>query len=156
MPIRATVTVENTLDRSAFERGLGAESGIRGATVDAVVDTKVASLALPQDVVDHLALRRQGTARVRRFGLEVRPLAGPLTLRIGDRSMVSDCIVGPPGSEAVIGLTVLTYLDLAEDPTSGKLTPRHPEWTLSVRPARRRGAETDGTPSESENGVACA
>ena len=140
MRIRADVTVENTWDRGAFERGLGAESDIRGATVDAVVDAKVATLALPQDVVDHLALRRQGTARVRRFGLEVRPLAGPLTLRIGDRSMVSYCIVGPPGSEPVIGLAVLTYLDLAEDPTSGKLTPRHPEWTLSARPARRRRA----------------
>jgi hypothetical protein len=112
MPIRADVTVENTSDRLAFERGLGAESDIRGATVDAVVDTKVATLALPQDVVDHLVLRRQGAARVRRFGLEVRPLAGPLTLRIGDRWMTADCIVGPPGSEPVIGLTVLTYLDL--------------------------------------------
>ena len=88
MPIRADVTVENTWDRRAFERGLGAKDDIRGATVDAVVDTKVATLALPQDVVDYLALPRQGTARVRRFGLEVRPLAGPLTLRIGDRSMV--------------------------------------------------------------------
>jgi len=37
----------------------------------------------------------------------------------------------------VIGLTVLTYLDLAEDLMSGKLTPRHPEWTLSVRSVRR-------------------
>ena len=39
MPIRAGVTVENTWDRLALERGLGAESDIRRATDDAVVDT---------------------------------------------------------------------------------------------------------------------
>ena len=144
MPIRASVTVENTWDRDAFERGLGGESEIRRATVDAVVDTRVITLALPQDVVEHLALRRAGTALVKRAGLEERPLAGPLTLWIGDRSMVAECIVGPRGSEPVIGLTVLTYLDLAEDPTSGKLAPRHPEWTLAVRQASRPGADRAG------------
>ena len=143
MPIRADVTFENTSDRSTFELGLGADRDIRGATVDAVVDTQVAALALPQDVVDHLALRRRGTPRVRRFGPEIRLLAGPLTLRTGGRSMVSDCIVGPPGSEPAIGSTVLTYLDLVEDQTSGKLTPRHPEWTLSVR---RRGIVAQRVP----------
>jgi len=146
MPIRADVTVEHAWDRSVFERRLGAESDIRRTTVDAVVDTKVATLALPQDVADRLALRRRGTARVRRFGLEIRPLAGPLTLWIGDRWMTTNCIVGPPGTEPVIGLTVLTSLDLVEDPTSGELRPRHPEWTSSVRPVGRRRLATSSAP----------
>ena len=94
--------------------------------------------------MDHLALRREGTALVRHARLEERPLAGPLTLRVGDRSMVAECIVGPPESEPVIGLTVLTYLDLAEDPTSGRLTPRHPKWTLKMKPASRHGALRPG------------
>ena len=41
-----------------------------------------------------------------------RPLAGPVTVRIGNRAMVTDCIVGPARSETVIGEVVLKRLDL--------------------------------------------
>ena len=55
---------------------------------------------------------------------EERPVAGPLTIRIGNRFMSTDCIVGPPLSEPLIGQIVLEALDLIADCTNRTLTPR--------------------------------
>ena len=33
--------------------------------------------------------------------------AGPVTIRIGDRQTLMDCLIGPPGTEPVVGSTVL-------------------------------------------------
>ena len=87
---------------------------------------------LPQNVVERLGLDRQGTAFVtyadeRR---DERPLAGPVSVGIGDRRMVTECIVGPPLSEPLIGQVVLERLDLIADCAHQTLTPRHPDYPL--------------------------
>ena len=97
-------------------------------TVEALVDTTTIPLVLPQDVVDELELRYEGSAYVagtdgRR---EQRRLAGPVTVRIGDRSTTTDCLVGPAGSQAVVGHVVLAMLDLVVD-EAGTLRPRDPD-----------------------------
>lgn len=130
--IRADVTLENPGDRDYFRRGHGQESEIRRSTIDAVVDTGAVTLMLPQNVVERLGLEQQGTAFVtyadeRR---EERPLAGPVTVRIGNRSMSTDCVVGPPLSEPLIGQVVLEVLDLIADCTNRTLTPRFPDYPL--------------------------
>jgi hypothetical protein len=43
---------------------------------------------------------------------------------IGDRKMKSDCLVGPPGSEPLVGQLVMESLDLIPDPVKRTLTPR--------------------------------
>lgn len=55
---------------------------------------------------------------------EELPVAGPLTIHIGNRFMSTDCIVGPPLSEPLIGQIVLEALDLLADCTKRTLTPR--------------------------------
>ena len=130
--IHADVTLENPGDRDHFRRGCGRESDIRRSTIDAVVDTGAVTLVLPQDVVERLGLEQRGTAFVscadeRR---EERPLAGPVTVRIGNRSMSTDCVVGPPLSEPLIGQIVLEALDLIADCTNRTLTPRYPDYPL--------------------------
>ena len=57
-------------------------------------------------------------------------MAGPVTVRIGDRSMRTDCLVGPPGSEVLIGQVVLETLDLIADSANRRLTPRTPDYPL--------------------------
>ena len=57
---------------------------------------------------------------------EQRRLAGPVTVRIGDRSTATDCLVGPAGSQAVVGHVVLAMLDLVAD-EAGTLRPRDPD-----------------------------
>ena len=115
--IHADVRLENAGDREYFRRGDRAEADIRHSTVDGVVDTGAVTLVLPQNIVERLGLETQGTAFVtyadeRR---EERPLAGPVVVRIGNRSMTMDCIVGPPLSEVLIGQVVLERLDLIAD-----------------------------------------
>ena len=77
-----------------------------------------------RDHLKRLGLQTQGTPFVtyadeRR---EERPLAGPVVVQIGNRSMTMDCIVGPPLSEVFIGQVVLERLDLIADCTNRTLT----------------------------------
>ena len=118
--------LENPIDRGVFERGYGKESDIRRTSVKAVVDTGAVMLMLPQNVVERLGAALSGTVIVtyadeRR---EERPTAGPFTLRLCNRSMPLDCVVGPPLSEPLIGQIVLERLDLIADCTNRILIPR--------------------------------
>lgn len=60
--IRTEVTLENAADRWLVRHGHATEPEVRHTTVDGIVDTRVATLRLPQNVVERLGLRRQGTA----------------------------------------------------------------------------------------------
>ena len=114
--ITVNVTLENPIDRGVFERGDGEESAIRRSSLDAIVDTGAVMLVLPQNVVERLGLEIRQQAG--------RRLAGPLTIRIGNRFMSTDCVVGPPLSEPLVGQIVLEALDLIADCTNRTLTPR--------------------------------
>ena len=118
--------LENPIDRGVFERGYGKESDIRRTSVRAGVDTGAVMLMLPQNVVERLGAAVSGTVIVtyadeRR---EKRRTAGPLTLRLCNRSMPADCVVGPPLSEPLIGQIVLDRLDLLAERTNRVLVPR--------------------------------
>jgi len=130
--IRTEVRLENEGDREHFLRGGCNESDIRQTTVEGIIDTGALTLMLPQNVVERLGLRNKGTAFIsyadeRR---EERPLAGPVSVRIGNRTMVTDCIVGPPLSEPLIGQVVLERLDLIADCANRTVTPRYPDYPL--------------------------
>lgn len=84
----------------------------QGMEIDALVDTSAVMTLLPEDLVDTLGLERNGK------------VALPLKLTVGDRSMITDCLVGPPQCEALIGQLVLERLDLIIDPLKKKLMPR--------------------------------
>lgn len=134
--IRAEMRLENTGDREHFRRGGCPEAHVRRATVEGIVDTGAVTLLLPENVVERLGLREEGTVLVtyaddRR---DERPLAGPVSVRIGNREMVTSCIVGPAESEVLIGQIVLEMLDLIADCRNRTLTPRHPDYpTLALR-----------------------
>ena len=55
---------------------------------------------------------------------EERPVAGAVTIKIGKRFMNTDCIVGPPLSEALIGQVIMEELDLIPDCQKQTLSPR--------------------------------
>ena len=124
--IAVNIELENPEDRGFFERGHGQESDIRRTSIEAIVDTGAVMLVLPQNVVERLGVRTRRTAIVtyadeRR---EERPVAGPLTIHVCNRFMSTDCVVGPPLGEALIGRIVLEALDLIADCTKRILTPR--------------------------------
>jgi hypothetical protein len=118
--------LENFGDRVLQRRGYLSEEKVRRLTVKAVVDTGAVMLVLPQDVVDTLGLETQRTVIVAYADerKEERPVAGAVTLRIGTRMMTTECVVGPPLSEPLIGQVILEELDLIADCQKRKLIPR--------------------------------
>ena len=124
--IVVSVQLENAVDRALQRRGALPETQVRQLVVEAVVDTGVVMLVLPQDVVHKLGLTTQRSVLVRYADerTEERPVAEIVTLTIGDRTMTTECIVGPPLSEPLIGQIVLERLDLLADCQHRQLTPR--------------------------------
>ena len=105
------------------------------ATVEGVVDTGAVSVAIPDEIATQLGLRHWGTRTVvyadeRR---EQRPVTD-VTIEIGNLATRTEAIVGPAGSEVLIGQLVLEALDLIADCRKGTLAPRHPEGpVLAIR-----------------------
>lgn len=124
--ISVRTELENVVDRVNWEDGRIPESAIRSYELDATVDTGAVMLVLPQNVVEKLGLKNRRTVIVSYADerKEERPVAGPLTIRLGDRFMTTDCIVGPPLSEPLIGQIVLEELDLLADCGNRTLLPR--------------------------------
>ena len=124
--IVVAVQLENAIDRALQRRGALPESQVRQLTVQAVVATGAVMLVLPQEVVHKLGLTEQRTVLVRYAveRTEERPVAEIVTLTIGDRTMTTECIVGPPLSEPLLGQIVLERLDLLADCQNQQLTPR--------------------------------
>ena len=133
--IVVNVGLENYVDRRILERGIGGDP-VRATRLDGIVDTGAIMLVLPQNVVDRLGLDSIRTAIVtyadeRR---EERPVAGPVAIEVCGRAMVTECLVGPPLSEALIGQIVLEGLDLIADCANRTLAPRTPDYpTLKVK-----------------------
>lgn len=133
--IRTSVTLENSGDREILVRGLGVEADVRRTTVEGVVDTGAVTLVIPEEIATELGLRHWGTRTVvyadeRR---EERPVTD-VTIEIGDLATRTEAIVGPAGSEILIGQTVLEVLDLIADCRNRTLAPRHPEGpVLAIR-----------------------
>jgi len=120
------IELENYADRLLVARGHLEPGAVRGARVRVLTDTDAVMMVLPEDLVDALGLERWDRVMVtyadeRR---EQRDTAGPLLVRVGRRRMVTECVVGPPGSEPLLGQIVLERLDLLVDPREGRLVPR--------------------------------
>lgn len=124
--ITVRAELENVVDRVNWEEGRIQESEIRTYKLDATVDTGAVMLVLPQNVVEKLGVknRRKVIVSYADDRKEERPVAGPLTIKLADRFMTTDCVVGPPLSEPLIGQIVLEELDLLADCTNRKLIPR--------------------------------
>ncbi|MBI4376275.1 MAG: aspartyl protease family protein [Elusimicrobia bacterium] len=124
--IRAKVHLENHDDRVLFKVGRIMEKEIRAKEIEAVVDTGAVMNLLPQDLVEALGLETIGRTVVtlandQRIELNV---AGHATLTVAGRSWLTDCLVGPPGCEILLGQLVMERLDLIVDPLRRTLTPR--------------------------------
>ena len=120
------IELENSADRDFFERGHGSEGEIRGETISAVADTGAVMLALPEDVVDRLGLRE--VSRIATTYADGRrgelPVVGPVSIRIGNRRMLTEALVIPSGADPLVGQIVLERLDLIADSLNQRLSPR--------------------------------
>lgn len=132
--VHVTIDLENTNDADNAEAGLVPAGSVRRYSTRSLVDTGAVMLVLPEDVVDHLGLKRRGKTVVS-FADERKvdwDLAGPVTVRVGNRQGIFECLVGPPTSEPLFGQILLERLDLLVDPLHQQLTVR-PESPLLPR-----------------------
>lgn len=124
--VRTKVLLENEADSVLASAGYISKDKVRRLEVDALVDTGAVMTLLPQEVVEKLGLELDGNVIVTLADdrkIELRK-ARFLSLTIGDRQMDTNCLVGPPQSEPLIGQIVMESLDLIVDPLQRRLTPR--------------------------------
>jgi clan AA aspartic protease len=125
--IRVKAKLENEVDRMLCKRGYIKDAEVRSFEIDALVDTGAVLVLLPQDLVEKLGLEMNEKVVVtlaKDQKVELPRARGGITLTIGDRSMTTDCLVGPPTCEPLIGQIVLESLDLIPDPIKKTLVPR--------------------------------
>ena len=124
--VRASVMLENGDDRSLARRGALAAAEVRRIEADLLVDTGAVLILLPQDMVEALGLGAMDKVVVTLANDQKveMPMAGPLVLTAVGRTMHTDCLVGPPRCEPLLGQVALERLDLIVDPTKCQLTVR--------------------------------
>lgn len=124
--IKVKIELENAAERYWALKKKIPENKVGRYQMDAIVDTGAVMLALPQEVVEELKLEVFRTVVVTYADerKEERPVAGPVIIKTGKRFMNTDCIVGPPLSEALIGQVILEELDLIPDCQKQTLNPR--------------------------------
>jgi predicted aspartyl protease len=124
--VRAKLILENQGDRVLAEAGHLDGASVRRVELDALVDTGAVMTLLPQDVVEALGLPLDGRIIVTLANddkIEL-PRARLLSLTLADRQMDTDCLVGPPRCEPLVGQLVLERLDLIIDPIKRVISPR--------------------------------
>src|SRR2546423_737738 len=111
--VRVELILENQSDRVLADPGHLDDAQVRHLKLDALVDTGAVMTLLPQDVVERLGLPLDGKIIVTLANEEKveLPRARLLSLRILDRQMDTDCLVGPPRCEPLVGQLVLERLD---------------------------------------------
>ena len=124
--VKVSVELENYGDRELVNRGFPCKDGVRSQRVDAVVDSGAVMLVLPQDLVEALGLRilRKAIVTYADERKEERDVAGVVSVRVAGRDVETSCVVGPPGSEPLLGQIVLEEADLLIDCANQRLITR--------------------------------
>ena len=124
--VRAKLVLENQGDRVLAEAGHLDSARVRRVELDALADTGAVMTLLPQEVVGALGLPLDGKIIVTPANDDKIELtrARFLSLTLGDRQMDTDCLVGPPQCEPLVGQLVLERLDLIVDPIKHVVSPR--------------------------------
>ena len=124
--VRGSFIIQNEADIIMAEAGYIDRDKIRQVETSGLVDTGAVMLMLPQDMVEMLGLPvwRKVIVAYADERKEARDVAGRIRIGLGDRFMFTDCIVGPPLCEPLIGQIILEALDLIVDPGKQTIGPR--------------------------------
>jgi clan AA aspartic protease len=129
--VMVKIKLTNYVDLVNAESGLISPDQVRVVEIDAMADTGAIRLALPEDVVERLGLRREGSEGVRLAdGRRLRlPLAQGIRIELLGRRAECDALVLPAGTTALLGAVPLELLDLVVVPSTLEVitNPAHPD-----------------------------
>jgi len=93
--------------------------------IDAVIDSGATMLALPQDVVEQLVLRKHRETKVRYANnlYEDKSIYGVVEVVLAGRAGNFDVLAEPVGATPLVGQVVLEILDLLIDSKGRRLVP---------------------------------
>ena len=121
--------VTNAADRITADSGHIPAEWVRSMMVQAIVDTGVSMLVLPEPVARRLGLSKSGEAIVRCADnrTAIRDIVERADLELLGRSGTFTAVVEPERTDVVIGKIALWSLDLLVDATTTQtLRPRDP------------------------------
>ena len=121
------VELTNYQDQVLVEHGYRDASSIRKERVRLWAEPGSTLLALPQELVERLGLCITDQKVILTYADEwkaERPVARGVTVGVGDRSMLTECLVGPSRSDPWLGQIILERLDLFVNYAEGTLVPR--------------------------------
>ncbi len=110
----------------AAQKGYIKEKEIQSSELSMIADPGAVMVFLSQDETEKLGLvpEKKVVVTYADERKEERWVAKGLEVSIGNRSMVTDCIIGPPLCEPLLGQLVLEELDLIVDPSRKTIGPR--------------------------------
>jgi predicted aspartyl protease len=97
----------------------------KSVEIEAIIDSGATMLALPQDVVDRLTLRKHRETKVRYANnqYEDKSIYGIVEVELAGRIGNFDVLAESTGATPLVGQVVLEILDLLIDPKGRKLIP---------------------------------
>lgn len=124
--IRVEIILHNSADLYLEKQGKLTKKKSRNLKINALVDTGVVMILLPEEMVDQLGLFviDKRIVVLADDSKRTMNIAGNLSLTVCGRTMGTDCIVGPPSCEPLIGQIVLETLDLVLDPLHKSISVR--------------------------------
>lgn len=124
--VMVTAQLRNVVDVGLAERGYIRKEEIPISMRRCLIDSGAVMIMLPEDEADKLDLMR-GDKVIVSYADERKeelPTGRGLEITLNGRTMVTDCIIGPPLCEPLIGQIVLEELDLLIDCSQKRLIPR--------------------------------
>ena len=97
----------------------------KSVEIEALIDTGAVMLALPQDIVDTLGLRkiREMTVRYANNYGEAKSIYGVVIAEMKGMAGEVSVLAMPEGCQALVGQVLLELLDLVVDPRTRSVTP---------------------------------
>lgn len=130
--VHADIELLSGEDLIAARHGRLPDAEVRRVRVDAVVDTGVFMLSMPESIRQQLGLptNEHALLRLADGSRVVADVVGPLELRFANRRALIEALVMPGDTgEVLLGANPLEHLDVLVDPLRQRLVvnPAHPD-----------------------------
>ena len=125
--IQAEITLKNTFDVGAAERGYIRPEEVRTVTVTAVVDTGAMFVVINEDLQQKLGLTKveDGTAHIANGESVKCEITHPVDVHWKNRQTSVRTIVMPGAKKVLLGALALEAMDLIIDPKKQEIVGAH-------------------------------